>query len=254
MSPKTKKLGLIIGAGVIALALLVGFSLTNRADTAAPVIQLSGSASMSLNQGDIYNEPGAIVLDNVDNGLDSIISGNVNTNVPGTYTIKYNATDNAGNRAAEKTRTVTILPSNADTTKPVIRLNGDSTITLEVKSSFNDPLATVSDNKDINVNLITSGVVNSGVVGTYTLRYNAIDNAGNRADEVVRIVRVVDTTKPVVTLICDEFIFSKISLFIFSILSTLFDNNCIVCINSSINKLLLFESGIILFSILYFKY
>jgi alpha-tubulin suppressor-like RCC1 family protein len=30
MSPKTKKLGLIIGAGVIALALLVGFSLNNR--------------------------------------------------------------------------------------------------------------------------------------------------------------------------------------------------------------------------------
>jgi uncharacterized repeat protein (TIGR02543 family) len=200
MSPKTKKLGLIIGAGVLALALLVGFSLTNRADTAAPVIQLSGSASMSLNQGDIYNEPGAIVSDNVDIGLDSIISGSVNTNVPGTYTIKYNAIDNAGNRAAEKTRTVTVRPSNLDSVKPVIRLNGDSTITLEVKSTFNDPLATVSDNKDINVNLITSGVVNTGVVGTYTLRYNAIDNAGNRADEVVRTVRVVDTTKPVVTL------------------------------------------------------
>jgi hypothetical protein len=203
MSPKTKKLGLIIGAGVLAFALLVGFSLNNRsqADNSPPIIQLSGSASMSLNQGDIYNEPGAIVSDNVDIGLDSIISGNVNTNVPGTYTIKYNATDNAGNRAAEKTRTVTVRPSNVDSVKPVIRLNGDSTITLEVKSSFTDPLATVSDNKDINVNLITSGVVNSGVVGTYTLRYNAIDNAGNRADEVVRTVRVVDTTKPTVSLI-----------------------------------------------------
>jgi uncharacterized repeat protein (TIGR02543 family) len=198
---KSNKLALILGAGVLALALLVGFSLTNRADTAAPVIQLSGSASMSLNQGDIYNEPGAIVSDNVDIGLDSIISGNVNTNVPGTYTIKYNAIDNAGNRAAEKTRTVTVRPSNVDSVKPVIRLNGDSTITLEVKSAFTDPLASVSDNKDINVNLITSGVVNSGVVGTYTLRYNAIDNAGNRADEVVRTVRVVDTIKPVVTLI-----------------------------------------------------
>jgi hypothetical protein len=203
MSPKTKKLGLIIGAGVLAIALLVGFSLNNRsqADNSPPIIQLSGSASMSLNQGDIYNEPGAVVSDNVDIGLDSIITGNVNTNVPGTYTIKYNATDNAGNRAVEKTRTVTVRPSNVDSVKPVIRLNGDSTITLEVKSTFNDPLATVSDNKDINVNLITSGVVNTGVVGTYTLRYNAIDNAGNRADEVIRTVRIVDTIKPVVTLI-----------------------------------------------------
>jgi hypothetical protein len=155
---------------------------------------------MSLNQGDIYNEPGAVVSDNVDIGLDPVITGSVNTNVIGTYTLRYNAIDNAGNKAVEKTRTVTILPSNADTTKPVIRLNGDSTITLEVKSAFNDPLATVSDNKDINVNLITSGVVNTGVVGTYTLRYNAIDNAGNRAEEVVRTVRVVDTTRPVVTL------------------------------------------------------
>jgi len=202
MSPKTKKLGLIIGAGVIALTLLVGFSITNLTtiDNTPPIIQLSGSASMSLNQGDIYNEPGAIVSDDVDTALDPLITGNVNTNVPGTYTIRYNATDNAGNRAVEKTRTVTVRASNLDTIKPVIRLNGDSTITLEVKSNFIDPSASVSDNKDINVNLITSGVVNSGVVGTYTLRYNAIDNAGNRAEEVVRTVRVVDTTRPVVTL------------------------------------------------------
>jgi hypothetical protein len=207
LSPKNQKQTLIIASIGIAIALLIGVSvassrnnLTSQADTLAPIIQLSGSASMSLNQGDIYNEPGAIVSDNVDIGLDSIISGSVNTNVPGTYTIKYNAIDNAGNRAVEKTRTVTVRPSNVDSVKPVIRLNGDSTITLEVKSAFNDPLATVSDNKDINVNLITSGVVNTGVVGTYTLRYNAIDNAGNRADEVVRTVRVVDTTRPVVTL------------------------------------------------------
>jgi uncharacterized repeat protein (TIGR02543 family) len=209
---KSNKLVLILGAGVLALALLVGFSLNNRsqADNSPPIIQLSGSASMSLNQGDIYNEPGAIVLDNIDIGLNSIISGSVNTNVPGTYTVRYNAIDNAGNRAVEKTRTVTVRPSTADTIKPVIRLNGDSTITLEVKSAFTDPLATVSDNKDINVNLITSGVVNSGVVGTYTLRYNAIDNAGNRADEVVRTVRVVDTTRPVVNLIGSSVIRIKV--------------------------------------------
>ena len=209
---KSNKLVLILGAGVLALALLVGFSLNNRsqADNSPPIIQLSGSASMSLNQGDIYNEPGAIVLDNIDIGLNSIISGNVNTNVPGTYTVRYNSIDNAGNRAAEKIRTVTVRPSTADTIKPVIRLNGESSITLEVKSSFNDPLATVSDNKDINVNLITSGVVNTGVVGTYTLRYNAIDNAGNRADEVVRTVRVVDTTRPVVNLIGSSVIRIKV--------------------------------------------
>jgi uncharacterized repeat protein (TIGR02543 family) len=37
MSPKTKKLGLIIGAGVLAFALLVGFSLNNRGSYISPI-------------------------------------------------------------------------------------------------------------------------------------------------------------------------------------------------------------------------
>jgi hypothetical protein len=44
-------------------------------------------------------------------GTDSVavvISGSVDTTTAGTYTIKYNATDSAGNKAAEVTRTVII--------------------------------------------------------------------------------------------------------------------------------------------------
>mgnify|MGYP000084289117 FL=1 len=37
-----------------------------------------------------------------------MITGNVNTAVAGTYTVRYNVTDSAGNAATEVTRTVTV--------------------------------------------------------------------------------------------------------------------------------------------------
>jgi hypothetical protein len=131
---------------------------------------------MSLNQGDIYNEPGAIVSDNVDIGLDSIISGNVNTNIPGTYTIKYNAIDNAGNRAVEKTRTVRVK----DITPPEIELIGAETITIRQNTVFNDPGYRVSDNFDkAGLQVIKSTNLDIAKVGNYYIDYKSTDSSGN---------------------------------------------------------------------------
>jgi hypothetical protein len=58
--------------------------------------------------GDSYTDAGATATDNVDSSVTVTSSGSVNTAVPGTYTITYNATDAANNSATPVTRTVTV--------------------------------------------------------------------------------------------------------------------------------------------------
>ncbi len=66
-------------------------------DIINPVITLNGANPLNLTVGQTYNEPGATATDCIDGALTPSITGTVNTNVAGTYTITYVATDAAGN-------------------------------------------------------------------------------------------------------------------------------------------------------------
>lgn len=68
-------------------------------DREGPKITLKGDASMTLPLGTPYEEPGAEVADNEDKkAQDRLkISGSVDVNTPGTYTITYEDTDEADN-------------------------------------------------------------------------------------------------------------------------------------------------------------
>jgi hypothetical protein len=44
------------------------------------------------------------------------------------------------------------------------------------------------------------GLINTNVLGDYYARYNVSDSSGNAADEVLRNVHIIDTTKPIITL------------------------------------------------------
>lgn len=80
------------------------------ADTTKPVITINGSSNVTLTVGDAYSDAGATATDNIDGNLTSSIvtTGSVNTNSAGTYLIRYNVSDAAGNAADQKTRTVTV--------------------------------------------------------------------------------------------------------------------------------------------------
>ena len=78
-----------------------------EADTTAPVITLNGASTFALNQGGEYSEPGATAKDDVDGEVDVAITGEVDVNTLGTYTITYTAADKAGNQASI-TRTVIV--------------------------------------------------------------------------------------------------------------------------------------------------
>ncbi|MBO3115163.1 DUF5011 domain-containing protein [Winogradskyella sp. DF17] len=176
----------------------------NGPDTEAPVITLNGASTVNLELGDTYTELGATATDNVDGDLTSsiVIGGDtVNTNLVGSYVVTYNVSDVAGNAATEVTRTVNVNP---DTTAPVITLNGNSTLNLNIGDTYIEQGATATDNfdGDISSNIVITGNVNTSIAGTYLVNYNVSDSSGNAANQVTRTVNVAaDTTAPVITLI-----------------------------------------------------
>ena len=87
-----------------------------------------------------------------------------------------------------------------DTTAPMITLLGDATMNLIVGDPFIDPGATATDDTDGNItaDIIVSGdVVDTGTAGSYTIRYNVSDQAGNAAIEVTREIVVNAVTASV---------------------------------------------------------
>jgi hypothetical protein len=80
-------------------------------DTTAPVINLLGAASVSLEAGSAYTDAGATATDNIDGTItSSIVTVNpVDIDTVGTYTVTYNVSDAAGNAATALTRTVVIV-------------------------------------------------------------------------------------------------------------------------------------------------
>jgi hypothetical protein len=79
--------------------------------------------------------------------------------------------------------------------------------------SYKDPGVKASDNADgdITAKVTTSGGVNVGKAGNYTIYYNVSDESSNAAETKSRIVRVIekqdgpDTTRPEITLVGKSF-------------------------------------------------
>jgi len=87
-----------------------------------------------------------------------------------------------------------------DTAAPTIVLNGANPMIVECHTNFTDPGATASDacSGNLTGSITVTGSVNRNVVGTYKLTYSVSD--GTRTVSVIRTVKVVDTTAPVITL------------------------------------------------------
>lgn len=96
-------------------------------DNTKPDILLIGEKEISIKVGEKYNEQGASATDNVDGDITSEIkiTGNVNINVPGKYTLVYSVSDAAGNKN-ETTRIISVL-SKATTTMRTTTTTNSST-------------------------------------------------------------------------------------------------------------------------------
>lgn len=190
-----------------------------------PVITLIGDNPMVVHIKSSFVDPSATVADPEDGNITwkLVATGTVDMMNVGNYTITYNATDTKNLAAQEKTRTVKVVSSCSDgvdndndgtidmsdtgcenpnddseNTKPVITLIGETVMQLLVGSSFTDPSATVFDAEDgdITNKLVATGTVNTAVLGTYTITYNATDTQNLAADQKTRTVTVYNNVIP----------------------------------------------------------
>ena len=86
-----------------------------------------------------FTDPGATANDACDGSVPVTVSGTVNPNVVGTYTLSYTATD--GTNSSTVTRTVKIV----STIAPTITINGANPATVECHTSYTDAGATATD-------------------------------------------------------------------------------------------------------------
>ncbi len=77
-----------------------------------------------------------------------------------------------------------------DTSPPVISLVGPADMTVQVDEPYHDPGAVATDNVDGKLTPTADGSVDTQLIGTYTVTYNAVDSAGNAAAPVSRTVHV----------------------------------------------------------------
>jgi hypothetical protein len=76
----------------------------------APTIAIAGAATITLDVGGTFTDPGAEAFDEEDGELTSsvIVSDDVNISAPGSYTVEYRVTDSGG-LTSVVTRTVTVI-------------------------------------------------------------------------------------------------------------------------------------------------
>jgi hypothetical protein len=108
-------------------------------DAVSPVITLKGEQSVTINAGENYTDAGATAHDVVDGDISKLIgiTGLIDTDTPGVYTITFNVKDSSGNAATAVVRTIEVVKL-APPTLTVSR-NRNSTITV----TFEGQLQTV---------------------------------------------------------------------------------------------------------------
>ncbi|MCL1809949.1 MAG: DUF5011 domain-containing protein [Clostridiales bacterium] len=170
-------------------------------DSTPPVLTLKGSGAMEVRQGEAYAEPGYTAVDNVDGDITSkvVVSGTVNVNVPGFYTLEYRVSDAAGN-ASFSTRTVNVVPAVEEpqyALPPTITLSGAMDVQIFSSEEFTEPGYSAADCLGVNLTgaVRVTDNIDSGAEGIYTVNY-FVEDAGGNAARATRTVIVAERDVP----------------------------------------------------------
>ncbi len=100
-------------------------------DMVAPVISLSGDSTVTLEYGQAFSDPWATASDNLEGDITARIqvSGGVDVNTAGTYTLTYSVTDSYGN-AASVSRQVVVKAKPQPVTPPTPVITGEKIVYL----------------------------------------------------------------------------------------------------------------------------
>ncbi|MBN1206708.1 MAG: DUF5011 domain-containing protein [Myxococcaceae bacterium] len=167
-------------------------------DSFSPTLVLNGDSVMTLECGvETWVDPGAVATDSCsgelevhryNSGQDPYGPG-PNTTAEGRYSVQYIAWDEAGHTQSA-VRVVWVKDRRA----PTLVLEGPPRLTHPCGSAWVDPGVKAKDECYTHVasSVIRKGWVNGWREGTYTVRYELRDGAGNQAAPVTRTVEVVD--------------------------------------------------------------
>ena len=178
----------------------------------APVLR--GVESVTIEQGSRFDpRRGIIAFDKEEGNISNKIrfSGQLNTRVPGIYTLTYSVTDRQGLKVtAERTVTVKEKVNAAPT------LSGMAPITIDQNSYFDARRGvTASDKEDGNLTgrVKVLGQVNTRKPGIYTLTYSVTDGDGLKTtvertvtvQEKVNTAPILSGVEPITISVGDQF-------------------------------------------------
>lgn len=172
-------------------------------DTTAPLFEINTEMETTLPVDS--EEPNWLdymeVSDNYDSDPEVTFVDNVVYHKTGDYLVVFTARDDEGNESYYQLEVVI-----GDLEAPTIELKGDMEVSVEVYRTYEEAGFTVIDNydsaDDIEIEIVDEIIYTNGqldTVGTYRIKYTAIDKGGNRSETVERIVHVTDTEAPTIT-------------------------------------------------------
>jgi len=90
----------------------------------------------------------------------------------------------------------TTLDYQHDSSKPILKLNGNSTVIVSSLNEYTNPGATAISYKgeDISNNIEINGIPKKNTIGDYLITYNVNDFEGNKAVPVSRMLRIIGNT------------------------------------------------------------
>ncbi len=153
-------------------------------------LTMQGGAVVTVEKGDTFEDPGVTALAD-GRAVKVKVTGQVDTQTPGTYTLCYRARYLLSSK--EITRTVHVV----DTRPPVLTLVGGQQLTVPMGTVFEDPGFTAVDNNstDLTARVQRTGEVNHMKAGVYIVTYTVTDDKG-RTTTVQRTVTVEPAKQP----------------------------------------------------------
>lgn len=160
-------------------------------------VELIGDTEIKLEVFEEYSDPGIkLIINDKDVSDDISYEGEVNNKKLGSYEVKYLYNDKV-----YATRIIKVV----DTTKPDIKLNGETEIKLVETSNYKELGAIAIDNYDgdLSNNIVVEGNIDTSKTGEYNLTYTVSDSSDNEAT-INRKIIVIEKPKVIIEKVVTE--------------------------------------------------
>lgn len=159
-------------------------------------LSVNGLTQETIEVYDEYETPAYSIVGNDISGYYVLVSGQVNADVVGEYSLTYSLYNSNDELVTEVVKEVYVV----DTTAPIVTLIGDQELYVEANSEFVDPYITFEDNYDTDLQVTVSGQdVDTSVLSDSFITYTVTDDYGNET-VIKRIVHIIDSTAPELSL------------------------------------------------------